>query len=588
MSYISPVFDVTKFGAVGDGSTNDYAAISSALTAALASDGTLYFPQGRYRINTALSFSNATHNITLKGDGPNVSVIVVGATGVNGVNFNFDQVGGGQPYGLVIEDLGFACTVAPAGTAIVVSANPGSGGVSNEHQLPTVTIRNTHVRSDYANSGGQYTWSNGVDITDCWNVCMTDCYLSGSAAGNVWTNLTGKGIALHRSCVNSHFLNCHCNFWATGFFYDTGSGDDDPNTEGLFFSNCSFVAVRRGVSITGNANATINAGNPVTAGSFVAGKRYKIVSAGTTNFTAIGAPNNNVGTYFTATGVGAGTGTAYLRSYDVARVALLSWTGGLVEMRAAIAGFDLDHVEGILVTGMEIIHNEPSGTLYGIRCSTCSDAAIRGVEFFAIDYGIFTTNTCKAVSASGCVFRGGTTHTTFGSGTTESTSYGHVFYDASPAGANNGAAQSANSIRVREGMGALVKLNNDQSIPTFTSTETDVSWESARFDDLNIWASGTPLRLTVPAGVTRVRLTACIRWASNSTGRRMVKIKELGGAVWATDDRLAADAGDCALSTPVLSVSGGTHFYVTVAQTSGGALNLRNVEGTSFGMEIIG
>ena len=48
----------------------------------------------------------------------------------------------------------------------------------------------------------------------------------------------------------------------------------------------------------------------VTAGSFVVGITYKIVTVGTTDFTLIGAANNNVGTIFTATGVGSGTGTA--------------------------------------------------------------------------------------------------------------------------------------------------------------------------------------------------------------------------------------------------------------------------------------
>lgn len=48
----------------------------------------------------------------------------------------------------------------------------------------------------------------------------------------------------------------------------------------------------------------------VTAGSFVVGVSYTILVPGTTDFTLIGAANNNVGTVFTATGVGAGTGTA--------------------------------------------------------------------------------------------------------------------------------------------------------------------------------------------------------------------------------------------------------------------------------------
>ena len=52
--------------------------------------------------------------------------------------------------------------------------------------------------------------------------------------------------------------------------------------------------------------------SPVTAGSFVIGRTYAILSAGTTDFTLIGSANNTVGTVFVATGVGSGTGTAGL------------------------------------------------------------------------------------------------------------------------------------------------------------------------------------------------------------------------------------------------------------------------------------
>lgn len=48
----------------------------------------------------------------------------------------------------------------------------------------------------------------------------------------------------------------------------------------------------------------------ITAGSFVIGKEYKIKTAGTTDYTLIGAADSNVDTVFTSTGVGTGTGTA--------------------------------------------------------------------------------------------------------------------------------------------------------------------------------------------------------------------------------------------------------------------------------------
>lgn len=48
-----------------------------------------------------------------------------------------------------------------------------------------------------------------------------------------------------------------------------------------------------------------------TAGSFTIGKTYIIEQQGTTDFTLIGAADNNPGTSFVATGIGTGSGTAY-------------------------------------------------------------------------------------------------------------------------------------------------------------------------------------------------------------------------------------------------------------------------------------
>jgi len=74
------------------------------------------------------------------------------------------------------------------------------------------------------------------------------------------------------------------------------------------------LAVYNNVSGDGNVGigdtALTNVGAVVTAGSFVATVSYEIVTVGTTDFTLIGAANNNIGTSFTATGAGVGTGTA--------------------------------------------------------------------------------------------------------------------------------------------------------------------------------------------------------------------------------------------------------------------------------------
>ena len=61
---------------------------------------------------------------------------------------------------------------------------------------------------------------------------------------------------------------------------------------------------------------TIAGTTNVTAGSFVPGRTYVIVSPGTTDFTLIGAANNTIGTSFVALGAGSGSGTA-LQTYLV-------------------------------------------------------------------------------------------------------------------------------------------------------------------------------------------------------------------------------------------------------------------------------
>jgi len=67
------------------------------------------------------------------------------------------------------------------------------------------------------------------------------------------------------------------------------------------------------ITFTSGLAVQYQPGLSVTAGSFVAGVTYEITSLGTTNFALIGAPANaTVGTLFTATGVGSGTGTAVI------------------------------------------------------------------------------------------------------------------------------------------------------------------------------------------------------------------------------------------------------------------------------------
>lgn len=70
--------------------------------------------------------------------------------------------------------------------------------------------------------------------------------------------------------------------------------------------------------IVGDVAAAIpgNPSQPISVTSTINGQTYKIVNPGSTNFVAIGSPNNNIATIFTATGPGTGSGTVQLVTSD--------------------------------------------------------------------------------------------------------------------------------------------------------------------------------------------------------------------------------------------------------------------------------
>jgi hypothetical protein len=85
-----------------------------------------------------------------------------------------------------------------------------------------------------------------------------------------------------------------------------GAGAWSPTTPTALGTNpFSVVAGSTTVTVTQTAHGYLT-----TAGAFTIGQQYKIVSVGSTSFTSIGASANTVGTVFTATGVGTGSGTA--------------------------------------------------------------------------------------------------------------------------------------------------------------------------------------------------------------------------------------------------------------------------------------
>jgi len=223
---------------------------------------------------------------------------------------------------------------------------------------------------------------------------------------------------------------------------------------------------------------------------------------------------------------------------------------------------------------------------------------------YALDFGVVTVGTCTFIEVADNAFRGGGAQVTFAVGCSESRSHGNIVNGAPRQEINNAAAIGSQT-RIYQGQsyGFFAKKNAAQSIAD--STATAVTWQTIVYDDLDYNLPGahrffnpaTPTRIYVPPGVTRVRVTAGIRWDTSAVGNRSVKIRTPvvgsyypANTNWASDSRPATTLSDCTLSTALIELdpNNGNYFEVVVDQTSGGALDVRNVEGTYVQMEVIG
>ncbi|MBT4795331.1 MAG: tandem-95 repeat protein, partial [Candidatus Marinimicrobia bacterium] len=90
---------------------------------------------------------------------------------------------------------------------------------------------------------------------------------------------------------------------------DTDADGDTLSIKSIGDASYGQVSLAQG-SVIYTPNYGYSSDVEVSAGSFVTDTEYTIASAGTTDYTSIGASANTVGTVFTATGVGSGTGKA--------------------------------------------------------------------------------------------------------------------------------------------------------------------------------------------------------------------------------------------------------------------------------------
>ena len=221
-SKLSEIVSVKDFGAVGNGVTDDYAAVQAAIThTATKKYGALYFPAGVYRLSARVTATLlADCGIEIYGDGAYSSILMsdnsVGCIRVTSAS---------RASHFGVRDIQFLANNNDAGTALEYVGVPGGMNYTRIGEVRDVVVRAPGGTSSYsfnrciAMTGLYRTRLNNVlcsagyssstimesvvDLSYCYAPEITSCYLLGRAEyGLKRIGTNEESILIHFSIFN--------------------------------------------------------------------------------------------------------------------------------------------------------------------------------------------------------------------------------------------------------------------------------------------------------------------------------------------------------------------------------------------------
>ena len=139
--------------------------------------------------------------------------------------------------------------------------------------------------------------------------------------------------------------------------------------------------------------------------------------------------------------------------------------------------------------------------------------------------------------------------------------------------------------------GAMIRKTYPGDQPISHQTNTFVTFGVVDYDYGDWFNPAYPTRLTVPEGVTRVKVHGQCIWQSNSSGLRQIVIKKNGnfypGDPCVNVEAAGVTTTDIDAHSPVLEVQTGDYFEMEVFQNSGSTINLLVSTGTYLAIEAV-
>jgi hypothetical protein len=265
-SKLNGIVSVLQFGAVGDGVTDDTAAIQAAINSLGAAGGTVDIPSG---MKCVVDFSiTIQSNVTLKGPfsstGCQASNVVHFYDQLSSIRLSssatFNMKGGAGIDGLLIYRKGMTFPVTNGETDFAGTAITGIAGVCDdmfvfnsmilgfEYAIYSLAVQRPRINNVNIDC------KNGIYFTDCYDVpyiIEVHCWPFSTVGSGPLTNAhrSGNGIFLQRADW-PYVSNCFTYGYFRGLFFDDV---DDAQVVNFSADGTTQYANSQGITVTSNS-----------------------------------------------------------------------------------------------------------------------------------------------------------------------------------------------------------------------------------------------------------------------------------------------------------------------------------------------
>ena len=224
---------VKDFGAVGDGVTNDTAAIQAAFNNSSA----LFFPKGTYVLTAKITATKATA-FSFYGDGMG-NTILFWDTATGGIEITSTNI----IAPITVDGLTFYTNRSGGGTALKVTYPVAATSLFVGSRYSNLELRGSDFNTDY--------WTEGLRLVNHWNLQCTGLHIQGS---DTYTRGMTKAISM-TDCYDPIITSV---YGARGLY---GIWVSDGEDEGMNVSDCVFIDFETGIyfnSVTAQAGTAIS------------------------------------------------------------------------------------------------------------------------------------------------------------------------------------------------------------------------------------------------------------------------------------------------------------------------------------------